>query len=463
LDLDVGRPLRGVGDLEDLVAYVVAANPNNETNWLEWKCGLDLTVADGRFSVAKHILGFANRDPDAARHHVGGLGYLVLGAEAGNVPGQAPIDPADLVAGIRNYVDNQGPKWSPLWVSHGGAEVLVITIEAPEWGDDIHTLQHGYQGFHAGWVFVRHPGRTDPASPQDMRMLSARLSRRPPQPVELRLLPPEEPICRLDTSPEQVEAWLELERGRLLAPLQAEEMRRLAAEQRGRLGAAVNFIGIPGLLGATQRMVETMGGLPGLGRRVEEDRSPDEYRREIEEYLGEARPALVPATVRRFLTSDCCMFVLRGQNPTDRNLPGLRVELSFEEGVIPMTGIDIDIEAELPVSPRAWGPRTEGGLFPFHLPDFGHVPGLAGMLSTPHFAAPRVEGQTVIYSVGHLRPGQRFDEDSVPLLVTKADADETIAHWSATSTDIDGVAIGELRIPLAPAERLESYLPPGST
>lgn len=113
--LDLGRPLRGVDQLAFLVAHVHRAHPKNETDWLEWKTSLDLTSAGGRFEVIRQILGFANRDPDAARHHAGGLAYLILGIEPGNPCGQSPIDNADLTAGIGRYIVRQGPIWSPLY------------------------------------------------------------------------------------------------------------------------------------------------------------------------------------------------------------------------------------------------------------------------------------------------------------------------------------------------------------
>ena len=48
---------RGVDDLEQLVTHIHTANPQNETDWLEWKIGLDLSAAEGRFEASKHIFG----------------------------------------------------------------------------------------------------------------------------------------------------------------------------------------------------------------------------------------------------------------------------------------------------------------------------------------------------------------------------------------------------------------------
>lgn len=119
LGLDITRVLRGVVDLAGLVRYIVATNPKNETDWLEWKGPLDLSTADHRFSVSKQILGFSNRDPDRSAAHAGGCAYVVLGAEPAHLTGQSPMDPADLEAGLRRYIGVDGPAWTPVW-GHGG-------------------------------------------------------------------------------------------------------------------------------------------------------------------------------------------------------------------------------------------------------------------------------------------------------------------------------------------------------
>ena len=60
------------------------------------------------------VLGFANRDPAKAAISAGGCAYLIIGAEPGHPGGQAPIDLADLTAGIDQYVGRDGPAWAPL-------------------------------------------------------------------------------------------------------------------------------------------------------------------------------------------------------------------------------------------------------------------------------------------------------------------------------------------------------------
>src|SRR6516165_3039834 len=72
-----------------------------ETNWLEWKIGLDLGTAAGRFAVAKTILGFANRSVAQARSVCEGFAYMVVGVEPGAAAGVTIIDNATLGQSIR--------------------------------------------------------------------------------------------------------------------------------------------------------------------------------------------------------------------------------------------------------------------------------------------------------------------------------------------------------------------------
>ena len=66
-DIDTTGALRTDDELLRLVAAIHGSRPEaQETNWLEWKRTLDLSVAAGKFAVAKAVLGFANRSIDDA-------------------------------------------------------------------------------------------------------------------------------------------------------------------------------------------------------------------------------------------------------------------------------------------------------------------------------------------------------------------------------------------------------------
>ena len=63
---------------------------------MEWKSSLDLGAPEGRFTVAKAILGFANRAVDQAQLAFEGVAYLVVGVEPGAAAGVINVDHATL-------------------------------------------------------------------------------------------------------------------------------------------------------------------------------------------------------------------------------------------------------------------------------------------------------------------------------------------------------------------------------
>jgi hypothetical protein len=54
---------------------------------------------------------------------------------------------------------------------------MFVTVESPQWGDEIFTLQRAFDKAKAGDIFVRLNGKTEYASPQDIRRLTERAKR----------------------------------------------------------------------------------------------------------------------------------------------------------------------------------------------------------------------------------------------------------------------------------------------
>jgi hypothetical protein len=178
VQIDTSRALRRPDELAALVAAVLKALPADELDWIEWKSGLDLSTKSVQGTMARHILGMANRQPDAAATHTQGCGYIVVGAEPGIASGVVPIDPAQLSQGILAYAGSDGPAWSPHYRQDGSVTVLVVVVEPPQSGQRAFTLRRefsvGSKTYRAGTVFVRQHGRTEIAGPDDIRALEDR-------------------------------------------------------------------------------------------------------------------------------------------------------------------------------------------------------------------------------------------------------------------------------------------------
>src|SRR6266542_6637592 len=179
LSIDVDAPFLRPSELRTLVCAVRDATGQDEHAWIDWQVGLDVTTTAGVAYVAKQILGFANRDPAEARRRAGGYAYLLVGVAPGSLAGSNEVDPAALVDQVRHYVGDV-IRWTPEQVVVEGVEALIIVVDPPRSGDPIHCLHKQLHNFPPGTVFVRHTGRTEPASVADMEMLQRRLLDRTP-------------------------------------------------------------------------------------------------------------------------------------------------------------------------------------------------------------------------------------------------------------------------------------------
>ena|ERR1039457_4401396 len=166
-----------------VVDAVLAALPADELDWIEWKSSLDLGSKTVRGTLARHILGMANRLPDHAAAHADGRGFVVVGAEPENRRGVEAADPADLSQGIDTFLGPERPSWTMHYDDRDGLPVLVVTVAAPRPGDPVFTLHNELQvvspsgkqkEYPRGTIFVRYPGRTEVARPEDIQALLER-------------------------------------------------------------------------------------------------------------------------------------------------------------------------------------------------------------------------------------------------------------------------------------------------
>jgi hypothetical protein len=209
LAIDISRAIRSRADQQALVRAVLESPANEqESHYLEWKGPLTLVGkgATGRASIAKAVLGFANRDPSVASRAMGGCAYLLAGVSPGQLCGVEAVDGAQLEAQVATYVGGN-VDWRADYVMVDKRSVLVVTVEAPQWGDPVHPARKTFNpsdgrgpAFQEGTVFVRHQASTDPATAADLDMLSRRATRRPGGQLEVECVRPPRPNCAQSTS-----------------------------------------------------------------------------------------------------------------------------------------------------------------------------------------------------------------------------------------------------------------------
>jgi hypothetical protein len=177
--IDTTKASRTPAELLAIVQAIYNDLPTvaHETNWLEWKSQLDLDTPEGKGTLSKAILGFANRAVAQAQLAMEGCAYMVVGVEPQSAPGVVNLDHATIAHKLKTYVD--GPAWTPYAYPFMGVTVLVVVVEPPQPGDPIHVLEQTFQKnkttYRAGTIFHRAVALSEPAGPSEIRMLSARL------------------------------------------------------------------------------------------------------------------------------------------------------------------------------------------------------------------------------------------------------------------------------------------------
>jgi hypothetical protein len=434
ISIDTSQALRRPADLRQLVEAVVAALPADEAEWVEWKGSLPLDAAEGWFSISKQILGFANRWPERAARFLGGNGYLIVGAQPGTtVAGVTPVDVAKLDDWLRAYLGEDGPVWAPTYVTVAGKHVLVVVVEAPRWGDRICVLRKSYQpiekgqGAPKGTVFVRRQASTERATDAEMDMLQERLLRGQRQPsLELRLGWKDGPVALtpIRTAPEARRAWLDARRKVLLRSLQDHQDRPARAVSKLlKLGDVTGARGLADVSAAASFRKQDLFNLWGTASR-KEDRTPEQYRAQVEEYLQKANPALHAATVDALARSGANTVRLALTNATNRNLPKVKLTLHVPGRVWAIDEDDLDDEAspELAQSPRRYGTfrptaRWPAGLSPIFTSPLSHSTVIMPRGTPFGLEIDNSGSARLTFHVGDLRPRDTAELDGFVLMV----------------------------------------------
>lgn len=418
--MDTQRAIRTTARRRELVDAVVAGAFDVETDWLEWKGPYDLRSKERHATIARHVLGFANRRPERARVHAEGMAFVLLGAEVGSVPGVEVVDSADLESWISRWAGTDGPRWAPHYVDVEGKRVLLIAVEPPEPGEMAHVLQRTFGNYPAGQIFVRRHGKTEIASPEEVRMLFERHRASPSVPlaVELALEPSTDirPIGLLDSS---LEDFLSAERVRLMV--------------RKEMPASVDAL--------TAKLMSLTA----------EKRSWAEYEEEVDQYIDDLQAALPGLLRRNACRARLGVLQVELRNLTDENFPGVKVDLELPLDVEAYEDEDDVEDTPLPTPPAAWGSGLQFGLMGSDL---------AGLTVGGHFVSDTSEplvrcfnsfsGCRVTFTPVDLRPRHHVPLPDVHLVVGAGFAGKSLdCGWSATSTGVRGVTTGSFSIAVA--------------
>ena len=403
--------------LQTLAREVSDDSAGSETDWLEWKNALDLTMAEARFGVSRQILGMANRDPGLARRNRGGYGYVLVGVEPGAMRGTVRFDPAELHDWINPYIGATGPAWQPRYIQVDDTTILAIEVEPPRYGDSIHTLRKTYDRFEAGAIFVRKNGKTHPAEPEDIKNLEQRV-----QGAQLCLdldLVGDRPISWFDKPAIIAKITQVADSGR--------EAQLRQAQEPGRDGEAH---------ARTSRTIARAFHVPDP-RTISQH--TDEVKKWHSEWTERAPEHWISAYAAGHGT---CSLSLT--NLTDRNFTSVEVCLEIPDAQV-ITDLD-EFETDLPKKPLPYG---QGRWSPGFAMDFS-TPRLVRHGYRPTVWVDNNEDKAFMtWGVGDVRPEHTLYSDPLYVLVGKAPSTRQLSvNWSATSTNVSGVARGTIELPL---------------
>ena len=432
LNADIRQAARSLASQRLLIEAVIDASPGEpETDWIEWKSDIDLGAKEWQAEVARQILGFANRDPDQAGRSCEGCAYFVGGAAPGDIRGSRSHDPAKVDAWLTAYLGGvaDSPRWSATYVAVRGADVLLVTVEAPRWGDPIWTLRKEYTSpssripIRAGSVFTRKKGRTEQADPSDIRSLTARAGSGPRR-LSVNLRIDEGSAVSLDLSDQAIADWVSAERRSLLEPVTHSEDAPLA----------------------------TMW--------LQERRKPDEFRAEVEEYLDGARDSVRAAARRGAIRHELGFVSLWVDNNTVHNFAKVVVELT-----IPGDGVAAYFDPEavggpkMPSRPERWGTNPLETMRS-RLLDPLTILSTSALDRLPRGTIDNSGSARIRFSEVDVRPSHSHGLPSIYVLVGHDHAGSALhATWLATASDVSGLVTGNVDIPVsAEVPRISSLL-----
>lgn len=320
--LDLSRAMRTDDELLELVEAIYGSSTHTqETNWLEWKDGIDPAKPEGKMHIAKALLGFANRSVDQAQLACEGVAYMVVGVSPGACGGVTPIDHANLDQAIKSYVATV--RWTPRYVAFRGLTVLVAVVEAPRPGDRIHTLRKEFGNHGRGKIFHRGAALTTQAGPDEIEMLCERLLQGAQQPeIDLRFSCGATPLKRLNTDDAILADWL----------LRHEAIIRRNSGSRGMVASGPAG-GVDGRHDGSPAS-ELARTFEALGAASAHAKDAEEFDSAVQDYLERLRPTIVDRIRRRVVTDRLNRVVFQVLNETESSMSGVQLTVQIPKSDI---------------------------------------------------------------------------------------------------------------------------------
>jgi hypothetical protein len=423
LNFDSTRRPVGPAALESLVRAILNAESVDERDWLEWKLKVDPSQDEGRFTLARAVLGLANRDPAVAIGDCDGYGYVVVGASHDNhLEPFPPLDATILGGRLRVYLGAAGPRPAFHQVTIDNSSVLVIEVQPPRPRDPIYPLRKNCSGFRGGaaegCIFVRRDTATEPASSADIDMLAHRLLAA--DRLELRLALSGDPVLVVDDDRDEAwRAYIDAERARLERPKPKPP--------------PTTMTGVPGI---------DVRKLVGPSLEIMRDgRSTAAYDASVEKYLKDLKQAWPQAISQGLALTRSGGVTVDVTNTTTRVVQDVEVRMKLPSQLIV---VHKPWQSILPTPPRVWG--SPSILDAYQLP-------ITGVDYVARASGPTIErlpdGTWLVdFRIGEVRQNRTVTSDPIYALCLAGAPAPSAVEVTATASGLDGEVIAQLALPV---------------
>ncbi|MBA3779447.1 MAG: hypothetical protein H0X16_09155 [Chloroflexi bacterium] len=458
LNLDTSTAIRSLARYRELVTAIFEAPASTqETLWVEWKSTADIAEKRWAAELSRQVLGMANRDPEVTGTWCGGCAYVVIGVSPASIVGTPVHDTAKIESWLTPYVGRapNAPEWAPTYVEVQGQQVLVITIEPPQFGHPAWPCQKTYSpdprsgkdpmiAVRDGAVYVRHKASTEEANSADVAMLSRRAagSRRRIGGISV-LLAPSSKAQPVDATEDAMGRWAEAERVALKPAPPKPPAKTVPIDPSSSLAATAKLL------------AELSQQSLNQGFREPDSRPPEKYQAEVDTYIEKATKAMPAVIVRRAYERKLGRVDLSIRNNTDDPIDKLQLEVFIgAEGVFAASE-DVDVpETRLPGRPIMLGKAGRSKLAGFDGLSAIRMPNYASYLSPAVRAMGRGvtidnSGSTrLTFDALDLYPQEVLELDEFYLYVNAGlHTGKTLsAGWTARARNLSGVMRGTLEI-----------------
>jgi hypothetical protein len=437
VEVELSKLPMGASGWKAVVDHAIALGDLSEVDWLELKGSLPFNDRSERkrsaVIVARAVLGLANRMPDSASRYMSGHGVVLVGVQGSQVVGVDEVDPAVLHDSLEQYLGEDGPRWDHVFINHPAGLVLAVIVDPPSWGDRIFACRKDYQSENGknsvrdGEVFVRVPGKTRPATSNDLANLERRRDRSPNTAAAVSVGYGDH-FDRIALS--SVEEYVE------------DTIQAMANNLLRDVPAAKN----------------NMEPRYMLAVFSQDPRTRDEFERSVEEWRGKAREK-VHNIATEFLRHELARGRWVITNESDRYLEAVRVQVQLPPDVRVLMRSDTEycdhggsfkLKTLLPEPPIKFGQMTSLYGAPISTAALRAARMPPVLNSTPEFEVERAQGGVLVtWYVGDLRPRSTELGDEQFALLTDDHLDEIAADWRVTARGVDYVFEGTTMIECA--------------